>query len=174
MILTSLEAAYVFSAIAVRYSAITMPAAILKVSLIIVKESVMCSLLAVMLEQWLTNLFSMAMGDTVIEVSRVRGRAIVVSNDSTASHTVFHPLPLISLETSHKFTDAVPLAEFEVSFIRGSITIFHSAMAMPQAILKLTNVDNFLFHVDRFTEAVPDSGFPFALVSYLAVCTLSR
>lgn len=76
MILTSLKAAYIFNAIAVPYSAITIPVAILEVSLIFAEESVMSNSLAVMREQRLDILFSMAMGDTVIQVSNVHGGEI--------------------------------------------------------------------------------------------------
>ena len=68
----------------------------------------------------------------------------------------------------------MPLAEFEVSLIREFIIILHSTMAMPQAILELTNVDSIVACVDIFTDAIPDSCFPFAEVTFLGVLNLVR
>ena len=68
----------------------------------------------------------------------------------------------------------MPLAEFEVSLIREFIIILHSTMAMPQAILELTNVDSIVACVDIFTEAIPDSSFKFADVSFIKFHTLER
>ena len=63
------------------------------------------------------------------------------------------------------------LAELEVSFIELSIPLLQSAMAMPQAILELTDVHLIIDCVDRFTEAIPVSCIPFADVSFIATHT---
>ena len=168
MIFTCTEVTYVFSAIAVRQPAKAVLFALLEVSLIIFDASVMRSSLALMLEQKLDSLLSIAMGETLVEVSIVRGRAIVGSINSSASFAAFHPFPIISKVLIHKPANPVPLAELEISLIRGSIAILRSAMTMYQAILMLTNVHTILVEVDIFTEAMKDSCFPFAGVCFLA------
>ena len=86
----------------------------------------------------------------------------------------FDPLSLKHLFLSRNFTDAVTLAELVVSFVVGFIALLHSAMAMLQAIFELTNVDSSLGCIDIFTEAIPNTCYPFAGVSVLAVHALVR
>ena len=87
---------------------------------------------------------------------------------------VFDPLSLKHLVLSRNLTNAVTLAELEASFVVGSIALLHSAMAMLQAIFELSNVNSSLGCIDIFTEAMPNTCFPFAGVGVLAVHALVR
>ena len=174
MIVALIEVAYVFSAIAVRHSSIAVPVAILEVSFIVADESVICSSLAFMLLQNIASFLPIAILSTLAEASNVLRTAIIFNKFSAASHLAFDPLAFKSEVLSHTFTEAVPLVKLEVSFIRVFIASLRSAMAMPQAILELTNVDIILDFVDIFKEAIPDSCFKFTDVSSLKFYTLER
>ena len=150
------------------------PCAILIVSFIFGDESVMCASVALMLNRKPVSCLSIAFGETLAEASNVYFRAIMKPKFSAAIYCAFDPLAYKSVDLSHKFTNAVHLIELEVSFIRVFIALLHYAMAMPQAILELTNVDLILRFVDTFTEAIADSCFPFADISLTAIHTHVR
>ena len=77
MIVTFIEVAYVFSAIAVRQLAVSVPLAIPEVSFVVADEIVICLTLAFMLVQELDCLSSMAIVCTLAEAPNVRGGTIM-------------------------------------------------------------------------------------------------
>ena len=80
MILTYIEVADVFSAIALHQLAVAVPLAILEVSFILLDDSVMCTSShadALVLEPTLESLLSIAFGFALAEAANVHGRAII-------------------------------------------------------------------------------------------------